>query len=470
MEMKELETKYPCRSKFIRSLFDLIGNTDECFPRTIFVYGHAGTGKTCIIKDFLSLVENEETRCVLINCVECYSMKILLENILDGLFYNSELQDQERCESLQEFLKCFQKCNSHSTQRNYIIAFDDADRIRDMEYSILPSLLRIQDLTGLNVCVILISQIPFEKYHLRTGLSDVITIQCPQYSKSETLTILGTQYKIALKLLKIHINELWESETIRNKENILRQYNIVEKITHEFFCNYLNVFLSVFYKACRDVPELKMTANKLFLTYMEPVLNGAIEITEISKLWRNIASPLRTALSQVYMRSDDFNKNSKLLPDIYSDQSIRKLAQNLDLPFYAKYLLIAAFLASNNSAKEDKRLYVKYHGKQRKRMKTVNAKAKVTEKMFTSVGPKSFSVDRLLAIFYSILDEKVGLTCNLLSQISTLVRLKLLGFVSGENNIMDGSARLQCTVGLEFVLYIGRVVGFNVSQYLCDFM
>lgn len=90
--------------------------------------------------------------------------------------------------------------------------------------------------------------------------------------------------------------------------------------------------------------------------------------------------------------------------------------------------------------------------------------------MFTSVGPKAFSIDRLLAIFYSILDEKVGLTCNLLSQISTLVRLKLLGFVSRENNIMDGSARLQCTVALDFVLYIGRVVGFNVSQYLCDFM
>lgn len=66
-----------------------------------------------------------------------------------------------------------------------------------------------------------------------------------------------------------------------------------------------------------------------------------------------------------------------MLPEICSDQSIRKLAQCLELPFYAKYLLIAAYLASNNSAKEDKRLYVKYHGKQRKRMKSVNAKAKV---------------------------------------------------------------------------------------------
>lgn len=89
--------------------------------------------------------------------------------------------------------------------------------------------------------------------------------------------------------------------------------------------------------------------------------------------------------------------------------------------------------------------------------------------MASSLGPKSFSLDRLLAIFYAILDEKVGLTCNLLSQISTLVHLKLLGFVCGENNVMDGSARLQCTVDLEFVLYIGKLVGFNVYQYLCDF-
>lgn len=94
----------------------------------------------------------------------------------------------------------------------------------------------------------------------------------------------------------------------------------------------------------------------------------------------------------------------------------------------------------------------------------------VFEKTSAAIGPKTFTIDRLLAIFYAILDEKVGLTCNLLSQISTLVQLKLLSFVSNENNIMDGSARLQCTVGLDFVVFIGNVVGFNVRQYLCDFM
>ncbi|EDS42385.1 origin recognition complex subunit [Culex quinquefasciatus] len=89
--------------------------------------------------------------------------------------------------------------------------------------------------------------------------------------------------------------------------------------------------------------------------------------------------------------------------------------------------------------------------------------------MATQLGPKAFTIDRLLAIFYAILDEKVGLTCNLLAQISTLIHLKFLNFASGEGTAMDGSARLQCTVRMTFIVHIGKMVGFNVRQYLCDF-
>lgn len=89
--------------------------------------------------------------------------------------------------------------------------------------------------------------------------------------------------------------------------------------------------------------------------------------------------------------------------------------------------------------------------------------------MNVQFGPKSFTIDRLLAIFYAILDEKVGLTCNLLAQISTLVNLHFLTFVSNENNILEGSARLQSTIGLDFAINIGKLVGFNVKQYLTDY-
>ncbi|KNC32606.1 Origin recognition complex subunit 5 [Lucilia cuprina] len=457
-----LENKYPCRNSFIKNLFDLIPNKEESFPPAIFVYGHAGTGKTAIIKDFLRLIKKEKNiNCVHVNCVECYTSKILLENTLEELICDSGDQNI-RCDTLKEFIEHLRSVNNYE-QKSYVIVLDNADRLRDMDGNILPSLLRLQEMAGLNICVILISQIPFEKFYSKTGLTEVITLHCPQYSKAETLKILSTQFEMARQMLRSHIRA-------QDMDKELSQVNIVNEINHDFFNNYLNIFLSVFYKACRDVPELKITACNCFITYMEPVLNKSIDITDVSKLWRNIAAPLRAALSQVYMRYDK-SENLTVVTDVnYSDQSVRKMAQSLELPFYGKYLLIAAFLASHNSAKEDKRLFVKHHGKQRKRMQTVNAKAKVSEKMSTSLGPKSFSIDRLLAIFYAILDEKVGLTCNLLSQISTLVHLKLLGFVSGESNVMDGSARLQCTVGLEFVLYIGKVVGFNVCQYLCDFM
>lgn len=56
--------------------------------------------------------------------------------------------------------------------------------------------------------------------------------------------------------------------------------------------------------------------------------------------------------------------------------SVRQMAQALELPYYAKFLLIASFLASHNSAKDDNRLFVKNHGKQRKRAQNV-AKSKV---------------------------------------------------------------------------------------------
>lgn len=94
----------------------------------------------------------------------------------------------------------------------------------------------------------------------------------------------------------------------------------------------------------------------------------------------------------------------------------------------------------------------------------------VNEKLSTQLGPKSFNLDRLFAIFYAIIDEKINLNCNLMAQIPSLVRLKLLAYVSGENNVMDGNARLQCTVGLELITQIGKSVGFNVPQHLCDFM
>lgn len=63
--------------------------------------------------------------------------------------------------------------------------------------------------------------------------------------------------------------------------------------------------------------------------------------------------------------------------EIAISSSTKSTLQQLELPFYTKYLLIAAYLASHNDAKIDKRLFMKHHGKQRKRMQNVRANAVV---------------------------------------------------------------------------------------------
>lgn len=218
-------------------------------------------------------------------------------------------------------------------------------------------------------------------------------------------------------------------------------------------------------------------SEQCFLKYCEPILLQDVSPTDVRTLYKNVASTLRAATNQIYRRIDrglQTPANASTTADAtLRDPHAPQQPQHhqLELPYYAKYLLIAAFLASHNDVKLDRRLFVKHHGKQRKTQHTINARQIVSEKMATQLGPKSFPIDRLLAIFYAICEERVPLTCNLLAQIPSLVRLRLLSFASGEANVMDGgAARLQCVVGLEFVLQIGRNVGFNVRQYLGDFM
>lgn len=99
-----------------------------------------------------------------------------------------------------------------------------------------------------------------------------------------------------------------------------------------------------------------------------------------------------------------------------SDEKIKFEKHALDLPYYAKYFLIAAYIASFNAPKYDRQLFVKVSNK---RKKVITKSQKKTENSASElVGPKIFSLDRLLAIFYAILEENTNMTANLLAQVS----------------------------------------------------
>lgn len=84
--------------------------------------------------------------------------------------------------------------------------------------------------------------------------------------------------------------------------------------------------------------------------------------------------------------------------------STKAEVQKLELPHYTKYLLIAAYLASHNDAKIDKRLFVKNHGKQKKRLQNIRKNAMVSKLLifrttfFCKISKYDFNYKDLFAL------------------------------------------------------------------------
>ncbi|XP_030765137.1 origin recognition complex subunit 5-like [Sitophilus oryzae] len=430
---------FPCRENQIQQLWNLFGHVDEVFPPTVYIYGGPSTGKTAIVTKFLEILDIKHAK---VNLIECYTAKILFESILDQLTGHeldlSTGAPYAKCDNFMDFIDHLQKVSEKFGLSRSVIIMDKAEELRNMESNLLPGFLRLQELTGVSVSVIFLSEILFEKYYFRLNIVEPIKIHFPQYNKDELLEIISLDFDLARELVANNFNQPIEFD-------------------RDFFRNYLNVFLSVFYRACRDLSELRHTSRNNFIKYCEPIARNEISMKNSMALWKNISPILKSSLDVLYLRvtTDD------------SKRPLENLAENIELPFYAKYLLIAAYLASYNSVKDDKRLFMKYHGKKTKSQHDIKRKSKVSEKLNTQMGPGIFTLDRLLAIFYSILQDKVGFNNHLLVQVSSLVELQLLSLAS-DNTTLDGR-KYKCNVNFYCIQSLSKMVGFNIRKYLSDF-
>ena len=84
------------------------------------------------------------------------------------------------------------------------------------------------------------------------------------------------------------------------------------------------------------------------------------------------------------------------------------------------------------------------------------------------LGPHQFVLDRLMAIFYSIVDEKVPASATILSQLSSLVTLRFLSQTSSGDQL--DSPKYKCLVSLDFIKVIAKQLEFDLGYYLYDFV
>lgn len=417
-----------CREKIIAQLYSLIGVADEPMPESIFIYGHMATGKSLIVQNLLDHLKYNVSY---INCLEHLGSKHIYNYILDDLAastreFSSDTQLRYSCDNIMDFILALKKI-SHNDKRPIVLVFDKCHKIRHFDVTFLPAILRLRELSGINICTILISEIVWDKFNTKIGAIKPIKIYFPQYTKDELAQLL---------LLDKPAN-----------------YDT------DFYKNYLNLFLSVFFRFCRDQNELRHMAKINFVKYVEPIESKRIEPDNVAALWRNISATLRCNLEIIYLRvsTGDF-----LQPDHQMSREIEsttKLALSFELPFYAKYMLIAAYLASYNPVKYDKHIFMKQSSKRRKKLRSIKKARDVQKKSHV------FTISRMLAIFCAILNEKVDINANLLAQISTMCQLGLLSIV-GDNVIQLDETKFKCCASYDFIIVVAKTIGFDIKHYL----
>ena len=159
--------------------------------------------------------------------MESFSSRLIYEHILTKLQDDGQNPVAPRCDNMTDFVRMLRQSITAQGFQNetFYIVLDKAERLRDMEANILPAFLRFQELSKMNITVIMASEIIWEKFQFGTGFCEPILVHFPDYSKLELLQIL-----------------------VRD---------CPEEYPKEFYSAYCQLLLSIFYAVCRDLKELR---------------------------------------------------------------------------------------------------------------------------------------------------------------------------------------------------------------------
>lgn len=227
-------------------------------------------------------------------------------------------------------------------------------------------------------------------------------------------------------------------------------------VPEELFRRFVDLLWDVFHGPCRDISELRHLVALLLPVYLAPIREGRLTAEQPAALYKHILPVLKTHLSRLFLRTTSSAEWLRLhQPATTTTQQTTQGAHSLqdasvchtlELPFHAKYLLLAAFLASANPPRCDERIFarVRYTSrccvcgytsvfisiavsvypyvcffmlscslshvvamqrqKRGKKARKTRGGAKVPQESFVFKGPKSFPIERLLAIFYRYSD------------------------------------------------------------------
>ncbi|KAJ2479286.1 hypothetical protein IWW56_003193 [Coemansia sp. RSA 2131] len=438
--MSSLVAKFPGREEQIEQITALLGEPCAPTPPCIFVYGSSATGKTSVIRALFAEYDPSGQHYAYVSGIECFTPRLLFERVLNAWAghvptLETRFSNYARCENMVDFVNNVRDLLRDRSDETRYIVVDHAERLRDRGPMLLTLLMRLSELTGANITVVLVSSVVWDKFRPRHGgAPDPELVFFANYTKPQVLAIL--------------------------------EHDCPADEPPKFFLTFVDAIYEVFHRNCADLNELRHLAAMLFPKFVQPVYEGQANRSEFARLFKLCQPYFSAASERLYLReisTSEWLKYSAVASTATAPEdvtrSIYQMAETsggLELPYYTKFLLMAAFLASYNPSRLDAQYFSRSKAPAKRRGKAATQDALGGKDRQQLLGPRSFGIERMLAIFYSIIAEPAVSSVDVQIQIASLVSLRLLTKTSAGDRL-DG-IKCKCNVSLESIRAISHSV------------
>ncbi len=215
----------------------------------------------------------------------------------------------------------------------------------------------------------------------------------------------------------------------------------------------------------RDLASFLSVCDRIWPNFVAPIVQGDFGTRDFSRLL-------------VHQRKL-FQDESVLLNSMFTNTSTgeRMKARTPTLPYYARWLLVAAYLASHNPAKLDALFFMKSTERKRRKKGGGTARSGGRPSQQRKVprhllAPSQFALDRLLSILHAILPHDLRSTIDVYTQIATLSGLRLLvrstGIGSGDPLEPGSKWRVGPMVNWEYAQALARSLKLDLVDYIAE--
>ncbi|CAG8753845.1 8723_t:CDS:2, partial [Funneliformis caledonium] len=168
----ELVIEFPGRTRQIVTLINLLGEPTEKTPPSIFIHGNRALGKTEIVKNLFK--RGFPTRHYsFLNCKLYFQLDDIFEVSLKHLSGK-----KHKCKNFDEYATILQDICETVEETRYLI-FDNAELLWNLSQTLVSILLNLPHWTGANLCIIFITQVPWEKFRRYVGIIEPFQLYFP---------------------------------------------------------------------------------------------------------------------------------------------------------------------------------------------------------------------------------------------------------------------------------------------------